>query len=135
MLVEINYWAASLVFKTGLLYCYYIAYLHRICEGGITYMLKPLQKVAAFLLILGLERGRSIIALMDNDEIKTIVPEFERLANLSLEIQESVRKDFQHLGYEDKMKPSEALGVIRLLFNGSKINDKEKMKNFKLEIV
>jgi flagellar motor switch protein FliG len=91
-------------------------------------MLKPLQKVAAFLLILGLERGRSIIALMDNDEIKTIVPEFERLANLSLEIQESVRKDFQHLGYEDKMKPSEALGVIRLLFNGSKINDKEKGK-------
>ena len=93
-------------------------------------MLKPLQKVAAFLLIVGLERGRSIIALMDNDEIKTIVPEFERLINLSTEIQESVRKDFENLGYEDKMKPSEALGVIRLLFNGSKINDKEKEKFF-----
>lgn len=89
-------------------------------------MLKPLQKVAAFLLIVGLERGRSIIALMDNDEIKTIVPEFKKLSNLSSEIQESVREDFEQLGYEDKMKPSEALGVIRLLFDGSKIHDKEK---------
>lgn len=93
--------------------------------------MKSLQKVAAFLLIVGLERGRSIIALMDNDEIKTIVPEFERLVNLSSELQESVRKDFEHLGYEDSMNPSEALGVIRLLFNGSKINDKEKGKILK----
>ncbi|MDF2634004.1 MAG: hypothetical protein K0R78_878 [Pelosinus sp.] len=91
-------------------------------------MLKPLEKVAAFLLLIGLERGRSIIALMDNNEIKALVPEIEKIIDLSSEIQESVRNDFEQLGYKDNMRPSEVLNVIRFMFNGSNIHDSEKRK-------
>ena len=87
-----------------------------------------LEKVAIFLLILGLERARSIIELMDNDEIKTIVPRIGKLMEVSSETQESVWAEFAQLGYEDQMKPSAALSVIRSLFNGSKIMDKDKMR-------
>jgi len=92
--------------------------------------LNRLEKVAVFLLLLGFERARSIIELMDSDEIKTIVPRISNLAEVSPEAQELVWAEFEQLGYEDQMRPSVALGVIRLLFNGSKIKDKDKRRFF-----
>ena len=86
--------------------------------------MKPLQKVAAFLVIIGIERGRSIIALMDSHEINAVVTEIRNLMELSQEIQKNIWHEFEQLGYEEKMNPSETLGIIRLLFNGSKISDK-----------
>lgn len=88
-------------------------------------MLKSLQKVAIFLLIIGLPRGKSIISLMDSDEIRTIVPAIGKLSEISEEVQKSVWAEFEQLGYEKNMSPSDALYVIRLLFNSSKINNKE----------
>lgn len=84
----------------------------------------PIKKVAIILIIIGVEKGQNIIALMDNDEIKAVVPEIRNLTVLSPEVKESVWSEFQDLGYEDNMKPSEVLTVIRFLFNGSKISDK-----------
>jgi len=89
--------------------------------------LDRLEKVAIFLLILGLERAKNIIELMDSDEIKTIVPKISNLREVSPEAQECVWTEFKQLGYEDQMNPSASLGVIRLLFNGSKIRDNEKI--------
>jgi flagellar motor switch protein FliG len=83
----------------------------------------PIKKVAILLMILGAEKGQSIIALMDNGEIKAVVPEIRGLTTISKEIQESLWTEFKELGYEDKMKPSEVLTVMRFLFNGSKISD------------
>jgi flagellar motor switch protein FliG len=88
-------------------------------------LLKSLQKVAIFLLIIGLERGKSIISLMDDDEIRTVVPAIGKLSEISEEAQKIVWTEFEQLGYEENMSPSDALYVIRLLFNSSKINNKE----------
>jgi flagellar motor switch protein FliG len=88
-------------------------------------LLKPLQKVAIFLLIIGLPRGKSIISLMDNDEIRTVVPTINNLPEISAEAQKSVWTEFEQLGYEENMSPSDALYIIRLLFNSSKISNKE----------
>lgn len=88
-------------------------------------MLKSLQKVAIFLLIIGLDRGKSIISLMDNDEIRTVVPAIGKLSKISEEAQKIVWTEFEQLGYEENMSPSDALYVIRLLFNSSKISNKE----------
>jgi len=85
--------------------------------------LKPLQKLAAFLVIIGIEKGRSIIELMDSHEINAVISEIRNLMELSQDIQKSVLAEFEQLGYDDKMSPSETLGTIRLLFNGSKISD------------
>jgi flagellar motor switch protein FliG len=71
----------------------------------------------------GAEKGHGIIALMDNSEIKAVVPEIRSLTEISPEIQNSVWTEFKELGYEDKMKPSEVLTIIRFLFNGRKISD------------
>ena len=49
------------------------------------------------------------------------------LAAISQEIHESIWSEFKELGYEDTMKPSEALTIIRFLFNGSKISNKGKL--------
>lgn len=91
--------------------------------------MKPLEKAAIFLVIVGLERGRKIIELMDNGEIHAIVPEIRKLKELSAEVQETVWTEFEQLGYDDKMKPSEVLYLIRLLFNGSKISNTVKRKS------
>ena len=84
----------------------------------------PIKKVAIFLMIIGVEKGQSIIALMDNGEIKAVVPVIRSLTAISQEMQDSVWAEFKELGYEDKMKPSEMLTIIRFLFNGSKISNK-----------
>lgn len=85
--------------------------------------MKPLKKAAIFLLLIGLEHGRSIIALMDNNEIKAIVAEISSLINISQETQETVWNEFKELGYEDNINPAEALYIIRSLFTDSKISD------------
>jgi flagellar motor switch protein FliG len=79
----------------------------------------PFKKVAIFLIMIGVEKGQNIIALMDNSEIKAVIPEIQSLTVLSQEIQESVWADFKELGYEDQMKPSEMLTIIRYLLSGS----------------
>jgi flagellar motor switch protein FliG len=84
-------------------------------------VLTQLQKAAAFLLMIGLEKSRKVLNLMDSDEIKTISAEFAKLTELSPHIQERVRYDFVQLGYEPEMNPAETLYVLRQLFNGSKI--------------
>ena len=86
----------------------------------------PLKKVAIFLIIMGMEKGQSIIALMDNDEIKAVVTEIRSLTALSPEVEESIRAEFEELGYNDQLKPAEVLTIMRFLFNGSKISDKSK---------
>ena len=86
----------------------------------------PVKKVAIFLILIGVEKGQSIIALMDNGEINAVIPEIRSLTVLSQEIQQSIWAEFKELGYEDNMKPSEALTIIRFLFNGSKIGNKGK---------
>lgn len=81
----------------------------------------PLQKVAVFLMIIGAEKGQNIIALMDNSEIKAVVPEIRGLTAVSPATQGRIWAEFKELGYEDKLNPSEALTVIRFLFDGRKI--------------
>lgn len=71
--------------------------------------------------MIGFKKASSIIALMDNDEIKNIVPKIEKLVEVPPEIQESVWAQFVQLGYEDTMSSPEILTVMRMLFNGSKI--------------
>ncbi len=83
--------------------------------------MKPLEKVAIFLVIIGLEKGRKVIELMDTAEISAIVPEIRKLIEISQERQESIGAEFKQLGYKEDMHPSEILSIIRLLFNGSKI--------------
>ncbi|MEN6567411.1 MAG: hypothetical protein ABFC57_14055 [Veillonellales bacterium] len=80
------------------------------------------------LIILGMEKAQSIISLMDISEINAVVLEIRRLTELSPEIQKSVWDEFKELGYEDKMKPSEALTIIRFIFNGSKISGEARRR-------
>ena len=86
----------------------------------------PIKKVAVFLMLIGVEKGQSIIALMDTNEIKAIVPEIRGLTVVSPDVQENIWTEFKELGYEEQMKPSEVLTIIRFLFNGSQISDKRK---------
>jgi flagellar motor switch protein FliG len=88
-------------------------------------LLKSLQKVAIFLLVIGLAKGKSIISLMDNDEIRSVVPTINKLSEISEEVQKSVWSEFEQLGYEENMSPSDTLYIMRLLFNNSKINNKD----------
>ena len=75
-------------------------------------------------MLIGVEKGQRIIALMDNGEINAVIPEIRSLTVLSEEIQESTWNEFKELGYEDNMKPSETLTLIRFLFKGSTIGNK-----------
>jgi flagellar motor switch protein FliG len=77
-------------------------------------------------MLIGVEKGQSIIALMDINEIKAIVPEIRGLTVVSPDVQENIWTEFKELGYEEQMKPSEVLTIIRFLFNGSQISDKRK---------
>ncbi len=85
----------------------------------------PLKKVAVFLMIIGAEKGQGIIGLMDNSEIKAVVPEIRGLTAVSRETQAGIAAEFKALGYEDNMGPAEALTVIRFLFDGRKIGGKQ----------
>lgn len=87
----------------------------------------PIKKVAIFFMIIGVEKGQSIIALMDSGEIKSIVPAIRGLTEISQEMQEDVWAEFKELGYEDSMKPCEVLTITRFLFNGGKISNKGRI--------
>jgi flagellar motor switch protein FliG len=89
-----------------------------------------LQKTAAFLLLIGFEKGSKVMDLMDSDEVKNILPEFGRLSELPSSAQGSVWREFVELGYEADMNPAETLYILRQLFNGGKISDKEKKRFF-----
>lgn len=82
----------------------------------------PLKKVAVFLMSIDREKGQNIIALMDNAEIRAVVTEIKRLPALSQEEKESIRAEFNELGYNEQQNPSEILTIMRFLFNGSKIS-------------
>jgi len=82
----------------------------------------PLKKVAVFLMSIDREKGQNIIALMDNAEIRAVVTEIKRLPALSQEDKESIRAEFNELGYTEQMNPSEMLTIMRFLFDGSKIS-------------
>lgn len=90
--------------------------------------MNALQKVAAFLFIIGLEKGRRIMVLMDSDELKNVLAEFGKLQVLSPQMQESIWHEFVQLGYKEEMNPAETIYVFRQLFNGSKISDKDKRR-------
>lgn len=81
----------------------------------------PLKKLAVFLMLIGVEKGQRIIALLDNSEIRAIVPELRKLAAVSPETRRTVLAEFAALGYRDDMTPFETLDIIRLLFGGRKI--------------
>jgi len=85
--------------------------------------LRPLQRAAIFLLLIGLDRGKKVFAMMDNSEIKIIVPEINKLTTLSQDLQKSVWTEFKQLGYEATTTSSDVLGMIRSLFGGSKISN------------
>lgn len=85
--------------------------------------MKLIEQVAIFLLLIGFEKASRIIALMDNDEIKTIVPKINKLVEVSPEMQKSIWTQFIELGYNEEMTSPEVLTVIRMLFNGSKIGN------------
>jgi flagellar motor switch protein FliG len=87
-----------------------------------------LQKTVAFLLVIGFEKGSKVMDLMDSDEVKNIIPEFGNVSGLLPNVQENVWREFAKLGYEAEMNPVETLYVLRQLFNGGKISDKEKKR-------
>ena len=88
-------------------------------EGGMA--VTAIKKVAVFLTLIGPEKGKSVIDLMDTGEIKTVVAAFQTLAELSPNEQSRVHEEFAALGYKESMNPDETLSVIRCLFHGSRI--------------
>jgi flagellar motor switch protein FliG len=88
--------------------------------------LTPLKKVAIFLMLIGLEKGQGILALMDNAEINAVIPEIRRLTAVPEGILEGVWAEFREWGYEETMNPAEALTIIRFLFDGRKIGERNR---------
>lgn len=87
--------------------------------------MKPLQKAAVFLMLIGVEQGRRIIALLDSREISVVAKEIGKLTTLTPQVQKEVWAEFEQLGYEEGMNPTETLSIIRLLFHGSRIGDND----------
>lgn len=85
--------------------------------------MNSVQKVAAFFIIIGLEKGKKVMDMMDNAEIKNVLAELSKLSELSQQVQENVLHEFVQLGYQHDMNPAEILYVLRQLFNGSKISN------------
>jgi len=88
--------------------------------------LNSVQKVAAFLIIIGFEKGKKVMDMMDNAEIKNVLAELNKL-ELSPTMQGNILLEFEGLGYKAGMSPAEILYVLRQLFNGSKISNKPRM--------
>ncbi|MBP2634449.1 MAG: hypothetical protein H6Q72_356 [Firmicutes bacterium] len=85
--------------------------------------MNSVQKVAVFFIIIGLEKGKKVMDMMDNAEIKNVLAELGKLAELSPQVQETVLHEFEQLGYHHDMNPAEILYVVRQLFNGGKISN------------
>ena len=92
--------------------------------------MRALQKTAFFLMMIGLERGRNVFALLDSDEIKNIAAAIDKLPALTIERQEEVRLEFVRRGYKEDMKAPELLNIIRGLFSGGKICEQLEKKRF-----
>lgn len=88
--------------------------------------MNSVQKVAAFFIIIGLEKGKRVMDMMDNAEIKNVLAELGKLSEISPQVQETVIHEFVQLGYHHDMNPAEILYVLRQLFNGSKISNTVK---------
>jgi len=86
--------------------------------------LTPVQKTAAFLLLVGFERGSNIMSWMDSREISKVAAEIGKITEMDLKTQQNVWDEFKRLGYNETMNAAEALDIIRLLFNGRNISDK-----------
>lgn len=84
----------------------------------------PIEKVAVFLMLIGREKGQSVIALLDNREITAVVSAMRKLTTVSSNVQKSIWAEFEELGYEDVMKPADTVTIIRFMFHGSNISDK-----------
>lgn len=84
--------------------------------------MQPIQQVAVFLFLLGAERGQKILSLMDTSEIKVLLPEIKRLTSVSPADQQAIWAEFKALGYQEAMRATDILTLIRFLFNGSKIS-------------
>ena len=84
----------------------------------------PLKKVAIFLMLIGKEKGQSIIAVMDNDEIKAVVAAIRSLTVISQADTARVRAEFDEAGYNEQMNPADVLTLMRFLFEGCKISSK-----------
>ena len=91
-------------------------------------MLNALQKAAAFLFLIGLEKAGKVLALMDSDEVKIILNEFGRIEQLSTDLQQTVWAEFREIGYEEQMNAVDTLYVLRQLFPGSKISPPNKKR-------
>lgn len=61
------------------------------------------------------------MALMDNDEIKNLLAEFNTASELTANTQKTIWNEFCQLGYEAQMNPVETLFIIRQVFDGKKI--------------
>lgn len=81
----------------------------------------PLKKVAIFLMMLEKDIAQSVIANMDNSEIKAVVGEIRQLTKLEPSAAESILSEFEALGFQQAMNPAEILTVMRFLFNGGNI--------------
>ena len=92
--------------------------------------MRALQKTAAFLLMIGLERGRNVFSLLDSDEIKNVAAAIDELPSLTIEMQDEVRREFIRRGYSEEMKAPELLDIIRGFFNGGKISEQFEGKRF-----
>ena len=96
--------------------------------------MNAVQKVAVFFIVIGLEKGKKVMDMMDNTEIKQVLAELGKLPALSPQVQENILREFVQLGYHQDMNPAEILYVLRQLFHGSKISNTapKKMKYCRL---
>ena len=86
--------------------------------------MNALEKTAAFLVLLGLERGRHVLDFMDSDEINTVVETIGKLPPLTPALQEALLAELVERGYEADMHPFDLLQVLRSLFQGGKISER-----------
>lgn len=80
-----------------------------------------LKKVAILLILIGKEKGQRVLELMDNDEIRAIIPELRKVTTVSTEMQTIIWDEFSALGFTKDMKAVDILDIIRFSFGGSKI--------------
>ncbi|MDU2064895.1 MAG: hypothetical protein E6713_08625 [Sporomusaceae bacterium] len=71
------------------------------------------RKVAIFLFLIGLDKGRKIMDLMDSGELKQVLREMKTVQAVSETEGEFVRNLFLELGYEAKTSPVDTMFFIR----------------------
>ena len=76
-----------------------------------------IKKAAIFFLLIGDDKGRKVISLMDDAEIKQLVPAMRELKTIAPAQQRQVWQDFVDLGYETSMNAADTLTVVRFLLS------------------